>query len=136
MDDRTARIEGIPSSDGPYWFYKRGEALPSLVLVGTRNGERVFQEGPAVRRTWFPGEFFVGPIAPPFATPEDLANAEPGRHGEEVSLQAAAMQDSPASPMAESGTWTVSITDAAGNPVAGRAEVTTLEWYDTPRKVR
>lgn len=63
--------------------------LPSLVLIGTRNGERVIKEGPAMQRYWFPGEFFVGPIEPPFATPDDLANSERGKHGEELYLESA-----------------------------------------------
>lgn len=63
------RIEGIPSKDGAYWYYKRGAVLPSLVQVGTRDGERVIKDGSSVQRYWWPGEFFVGPIEPPFATP-------------------------------------------------------------------
>ncbi|ANJ76267.1 hypothetical protein PQH03_28110 [Ralstonia insidiosa] len=76
------RIEGIPSKDGAYWYYKRGAVLPSLVQVGTRDGERVIKDGSSVQRYWWPGEFFVGPIEPPFATPVDLANAY-RTHGEE-----------------------------------------------------
>lgn len=88
-NDRVPRIEGIPAVDGAYWYYKRGEVLPSLVQVGTRDGERVIKEGPAIRRYWYQGEFFVGPIEPPFATPDNLANREPGRPGEERYLESA-----------------------------------------------
>ena len=37
-NDRVPRIEGIPAVDGAYWYYKRGEAVPRLVQVGTRGG--------------------------------------------------------------------------------------------------
>ncbi|QUN44924.1 hypothetical protein KEH59_01420 (plasmid) [Burkholderia contaminans] len=53
--DQIARIEGIPFADGYYWYYKRGEPLPSLVLVGERDEQRVFKDGPAVCKTWWPG---------------------------------------------------------------------------------
>ncbi|MCF2135584.1 MULTISPECIES: hypothetical protein [Mycetohabitans] len=86
MNDDTPRIEGIPSKGGAYWYYKRGKLLPSLVLIGTRNGERVINDGPAMQRFWYPGEFFVGPIEPPFATPDDLAGR---KYGEELYLQEA-----------------------------------------------
>ncbi|MBA9846583.1 hypothetical protein [Ralstonia pickettii] len=88
-NDRVPRIEGIPAVDGAYWYYKRGEAVPRLVQVGTRGGERVINEGPAIQRYWYQGEFFVGPIEPPFATPDDLANMEPGRHNEARYLESA-----------------------------------------------
>jgi hypothetical protein len=87
MTEETPRIEGIPSKDGAYWYYKRGQVLPSLVLIGTQDGVRFIKEGPAKQRYWFQGEFFVGPIEPPFATPDDLANMADGQHGEELYLQ-------------------------------------------------
>ncbi|WP_323074206.1 hypothetical protein [Mycetohabitans endofungorum] len=89
INDDTPRIEGIPSKDGAYWYYKCGEVLPSLVLIGTRNGERVIKEGSAMQRYWYPGEFFVGPIEPPFATPDDLACRPPGEYGEALCMQEA-----------------------------------------------
>ncbi len=82
------RIEGIPSKDGYYWYYKRGAVLPTLVMIGTRGDERIIKEGPAFQRYWFPGEFFVGPIEPPFGTPDDLAQSE-RRHGEEIWIEPA-----------------------------------------------
>jgi hypothetical protein len=69
----SLRIEGIPRVDGAYWYYKLGESMPTLVLVGEYEGERAIKDGPAIQRYWFPGEFFVGPISPPFATPAELA---------------------------------------------------------------
>jgi hypothetical protein len=73
MTEQPQQIEGIPLEDGPYWYYKLGEKMPSMVLVGEYKGERVIKDGAAIQRHWFPGEFFVGPIRPPFATPDELA---------------------------------------------------------------
>lgn len=83
-------IEGIPSTDGCYWYYKRASILPTLVLVGTRHGERVIKDGSEIRRHWYPGEFFVGPIRPPYPTPDHLAKLQPGTHGEELHMHKAA----------------------------------------------
>ncbi|MDN7445350.1 hypothetical protein QZM64_39975 [Burkholderia cepacia] len=88
--DQIARIEGIPFADGYYWYYKRGKPLPSLVLVGDRDEQRVFKDGPAVCKTWWPGEFFVGPIAPPFPTPDHLALNPRGIDEEPISMELAA----------------------------------------------
>lgn len=76
IENQVPRIEGVPARDGYYWYYKRATALPSLVMIGTRGGERFIKDGPALQRYLFPGEFFVGPIEPPFATPDDIAAAE------------------------------------------------------------
>lgn len=84
MSGEHPKIEGFPSVDGAYWYYKRGVVMPSLIFVGTHNGERKIKEGGAIQGYIFPGEFFVGPVSPPFATPDDLATVEFGRHGEEI----------------------------------------------------
>ena len=82
-EDQVPRVEGVPTQDGYYWYYKRGAVLPSLVMIGTRGSERFIKDGPSLQRYRFPGEFFVGPVVPPFATPDDIASAE-GVHGEEI----------------------------------------------------
>jgi len=74
MEAQPLRIEGFPAADGAYWYYKMGQEMPSLVWIGTYKGERAIKDGSAIQRYWFPGEFFVGPILPPFATPHDLAS--------------------------------------------------------------
>lgn len=86
FEHQVPRIEGIPTGDGYYWYYKRGTAFPSLVMVGTRGHERIIKEGPGSQRYWYPGEFFVGPIEPPFGTPDSLAQSD-GRHGEEIWIE-------------------------------------------------
>lgn len=55
-------------------------------MIGSRGDERIIKEGPACQRHRFPGEFFVGPIEPPFGTPDALAQNE-GRHGEEIWIE-------------------------------------------------
>jgi hypothetical protein len=67
LENEIPRIEGIPAKDGAYWHYKRGQVVPNLVLVGGADGQRAFKDGPALHHYWYPGEFFVGPIEPPFA---------------------------------------------------------------------
>ena len=72
-DTQLPKIEGIPSVDGAYWYFKLGEKLPSLVWIGSDNNGRAIKDGPAIQRYWYPGEFFVGPINPPYETPKELA---------------------------------------------------------------
>lgn len=73
-DVAPPKIEGFPHEDGFYWYYKMGEKMPSLVQVGTYKGERAIKDGSGVQRYWLSGEFFVGPIHPPYATPDELAS--------------------------------------------------------------
>lgn len=90
LEDQLPRIEGIPATDGYYWYYQRGRVVPSLVLVGTGQDARYIKEGGVLRGYWYPGEFFVGPINPPFATPDDLASRPLGKYGEEMYPRGAA----------------------------------------------
>lgn len=67
------------------------------MAVGERDEQLVFNDGPAICTTRWPGEFFVGSIAPSFPTPDHLA-LNPCRIGEEpISMEPAAgllLQDS------------------------------------------
>jgi hypothetical protein len=90
VDERTLRIEGFPATDGYYWYYRRGQVVPSLVLVGTGTDARYIKDGAMLQGYWYPGEFFVGPINPPFATPDDLASSPRGHYGEEIYPKAVA----------------------------------------------
>ena len=70
----SARIHGFPVKDGYYWYYELGEAMPSMVQAGSYEGERaVYGPGGRIKRDWYEGEFFVGPVEPPYSTPEVLA---------------------------------------------------------------
>lgn len=73
-DDPVLVIESIPVEDGFYWYYQLGKSMPEMVAVGEYQGSRAIKNGAVIQRFWYPGEFFVGPIKAPFATPEELAN--------------------------------------------------------------
>lgn len=69
------RILGIPTKDGAYWYFEFGKPLPTMVVAFEHRGQRTIRTGDgAVQRWWKDGEFFVGPIEPPFATPASIAN--------------------------------------------------------------
>ena len=97
-----ARNEGLPTQDGYYCYYELGEPVPQIVRVGDYKGYRaVSGPGGRIQRHWYEGEFFVGPIEPPFPQPVELAKS---RHSHSIDeLQAMERRPQQAAGRAVSG---------------------------------
>ena len=82
LKQADSRIVGFPLVNGLYWYYKYGQVVPSVVDIIDVDGVKAIKEGGGIQKWFRRGEYFVGPIIAPHATPPQLAK----NHGHEAAI--------------------------------------------------